>query len=530
MLKLQRIEANGLLQLDKAGEAFEVCLAIFRADPTLVKLQEINADYDATTASWLKAETAEIWRRASSDEQQKISAQLAEIKQELFDATENSLEADYIASFGAIPGVMEAAASGIAQQELMDQHILAAQQWLLDFAHGSSRPLNREATATLSKILHDTNFKHLARPFDLALSGPLADAICLDGMTGRQCLEAWVESAVTQHKPWPYGKVEVEGPITGTSKALQNVNARAPLVEIHLEHGDDLLRKCNIFYSSRVGELLIRDSLGKEVTRQTLGEEERQGMHGGFYGVTRGNLLIVSLGQIIVAIDTLAPHAENGESVLWRKRILRNPGNRAIYGGYNFRPQITRAGSSGTPRAQLEGRWIGVLGPVNRDSFVYQDQQGLVCVDPMSGETLWSRTDAPNACNLFGDDQVVIAVEDASTIAHVYNVLDGRSLGEVKIPPWSDHLTTRGTNLISWTRTANGRYELTSLEAVSGKTNWKKDFPTGSQVDVTRGKYIAIADPTGQYTIVDVDDGQVLVNYASGSQCASRKGLPRCWN
>ena len=355
------------------------------------------------------------------------------------------------------------------------------------------------------------------------MAGPLADVVCLDGLTGRQCVESWADKSVLSPSPWPYGQVQVNAPSTAKPTANTRVNVRSPLAEVRLEHGEDLLTRCNILYSSRVAELIIQDSLGNEVSHQMLGDQERQMLHSGVYGVARGNLLILSLGQMIVAVDTLAPRSENGDAVLWRKRVLRNPSERQFYGGFNCAPGIANPYSSGTPRVQADGKWIGVIGPVTRDSFVYQDQRGLHCVNPLTGAEQWSRKDTPNACNLFGDNSVVIAVEDSSTKANVYNLMDGREMGQVEVPPWREQLATHGTDVFAWHRLENRHFELVSLNALSGQTNWKKEYPAGSKIDIAQRRYIAIVEPGGHSQIVDGYDGKVLVDYTGGVTARARR-------
>ncbi len=528
LLKLRRLEAAGLVELDKLWEAFEVCLEIYQTDLSGGDLQQMDVDYEASTARWIKAQTAVLWRLADQALRHKIASRLAQIRSNL--STEQGVPnlAAFIASFGGIDEISEASALEIARTHIQDEQLLAAQQWLIDSVSPDkiSRDgtnLDGEAIANYSHILHQTDFKRLARPYDIALAGPLADVVCLNGKTGRQCVESWTDGKTLHVSPWPFGKVQVEVPVTGKTAVNHRVNVRTPLAEVRLEHGDELLSGCNIFYSSRVAELIIRDALGNEVSHQMLGEQERQVFHGGVYGVARGNLLILSLGQLIVAVDTLAPRSENGSAVLWRKRILRNQSERSIYGGHDFRPGVAHPYSSSTPRLQMDGKWIGVIGPLSRDSFVYQDQRGLHCVDPLTGEVQWSRTDAPNACNLFGDNQVVIAVEDSSTKAQVYNLMDGRKLGQVDVPLWQDQLATHGTDVFAWHTTGGGQQELVSLDVLSGKTNWKREFPVASQIDIAQRRYVAIVDPSGRYQVIDAYDGDVLVDYMGGEQAKAQK-------
>ncbi|WP_168205224.1 outer membrane protein assembly factor BamB family protein [Bythopirellula goksoeyrii] len=527
-LKLQRIESAGLVEIDKLWDAFLVCLEIFHADHTGSELQQIDSEYDTSIASWTKAQTAIIWRLADQETQEKIADSLAQTRRDLSSEQGVAGLKSFVANFGGIDELVENTTLEISRNLLNEQQLLAAQQGLLDFASLNQNRINdnsseREAIASLSKILHQTDLKRLARPYDDELAGQLADVVCLDGKTGLQCVESWADVNALKDSPWPYGQVQVEMLTQEKTAVNHRVNVRTPLAEVRLEHGDDLLSRCNIFYSSRVAELIIRDSLGNEVSRQMLGEQERQVLHGGVYGVARGNLLILSLGQLIVAVDTLAPRSENGGAVLWRKRISRNPSQQRFYGGYDSPPKPSNPYSSGTPRVQVDGKWIGVIGPVTRDSFVYQDQRGLHCVHPLTGEILWSRTDTPNACNLFGNDQVVIAMEDSSNKAHVYNLLDGRSLGQVDVPLWREQLATHGTDIFAWQRSKGGHHELLSMDVLTGKTNWKKEFPAGSQIDIAKKRYVAIADPSGNYQIVDAYDGALIVDYHGGEQARARK-------
>ncbi|TWU27249.1 outer membrane protein assembly factor BamB family protein [Bythopirellula polymerisocia] len=526
--KLQRLEASGLVELDKLEEAFEVCLEIFNGNLYNGELHQMDSDYLASTTSWLKAQTALIWQLATAELRQDIASRLVEVRSKLdSDQREPDLTI-YLASFGGIDEIAERPAHEMARKHMQEDQLLAAQQWLVDYASLPNTPeaistLDGETIASFAKILHEAKFDRLALPYDRALAGPLANLECLDGKTGRECVESWTGLDNVKGLPWPYGKVQVDVPLTTKSAVNPRVNVRSPLAEVRLEHGDELLSHCNIFYSSRIAELRIHDQLGNEVSHQILGEQERQVFHGGVYGVARGNLLILSLGQLIVAVDTLAPRSENGDAVLWRKRVLRNPSQRQVYGGYNVRTEMAIPYSSGTPRVQVDGKWIGVIGPLTRDRFVYQDQRGLHCVDPLTGEPQWSRKDTPNACNLFGNDRVVIAVEDSSTKAQVYNLMDGRELGQVEIPLWRDQLATHGTDVFSWQRTKAGRFELESLDASSGETNWKKVYPAGSKIDIEQRRYIAIVEPDGHYQIVDAYDGKVLVDYLGSEQTLAKK-------
>jgi hypothetical protein len=271
-----------------------------------------------------------------------------------------------------------------------------------------------------------------------------------------------------------------------------------------------VLERCNLYYSFRTGELIVRDPTGKEIFRKDLGEGDRQMFDRGMYAVSRGNLVIVSFGHHITAIDTSG--VKDTPAVLWGKPTIRNNVDRFRQQLSSLRSGTERPGTHRTPRSQAEGRWIGVLGPISSDSFVYQDQRGLVCVDSLSGRVRWTRTDSPNACQLFGDDKTVIALEEGTTKGQAYSMADGRSLGVVEIPRWHEQVATSGLDVVDWERTARGECRLSSKDVMSGGVHWHHQFARGSHLDVALNRYVAIVEPIGRYVVIDTTDGSVLVD------------------
>ena len=509
MLDVLRIEAQGLLELDQPWDSFEACVHFYETATDLQVLMPIEVNYQATASSWLRAQMAAIWRQANADDRQRIAARLTSMLDKLVENSEGT-EA-FLESFGDVGDFAFAAKLRRADRLVANDKPLAAQQAYLNFAEQPGTA-HAEAVAVCSKLLHDRGYGRLAVEFDAQLAGALAETPCLGGKTGRECLEEWHVNPSKNTLDWPYGKVVVDMPqLTGQTGA----QPRVPVSEIRLEQCDGILGRCNVFFSGRgVGDLVIRDSYGREF-RKNLSEKERQfGEAFGSYAVARGNLLIISMGRQITAVDTLA-RIPDGKNILWRKGTARSEANFTLSG---IRGPLgnDRPGTYRPPRQQVDGtggRWLGILGPLTKDSFVYQDQRGLCCVDSLTGRLRWSRTDAPNACHLFGDDQVVIAVEQNSSKAHAYSMHDGRSLGEVEIPKWQEQLATRGTAVVAWRRLPNGQFELFSQDAVSGSVAWRYAFERQAQADVAMNRYVAVVEPAGRYAIVDTTDGRMIADY-----------------
>jgi outer membrane protein assembly factor BamB len=510
MLDVLRIEAQGLLELAQPWNSFEACVRFYETATDLQMLMPIDVNYQASASSWLRAQLAAVWREANADDRQRITDHLVSMLSQR--SEDNEATEMFLDNFGDVGDFALAAKLSRAGRLVDNQKALAAQQAYLSFVEQPGTP-RAEAVAVCSKLLHERGYDRLAAEFDAELAGPLAETPCLAGKTGRECLAEWQASDLKNTLDWPYGKVIVDTP-TSTNQA--GAQPRVPVSEIRFEQCDGVLGRCNVFLSGRgVGDLVIRDSYGREIFRKNLSEEQRQFNEAfGSYAVSRGNLLIISMGRQITAVDTLSRSPE-GKNVLWRKGTARSAIN-FTFSGIRGPLGNDRPGTYRPPRQQADGaggRWLGILGPLTEDSFVYQDHRGLCCVEPLTGRLRWTRTDTPNACHLFGNDQVVIAVEQNSTKAHAYSMHDGRSLGEVEIPKWQEQLATKGTEVIAWRRLPNGQFELSSRDAVLGSVTWQHVFERQSQVDVAMNRYVAVVEPDGRYVIVDATDGRLITDY-----------------
>ena len=219
-----------------------------------------------------------------------------------------------------------------------------------------------------------------------------------------------------------------------------------------------------------------------------------------------GNLLILSLGRQIVAFDTLS----SSDEPLWRMNTTSNlqylnQRQAALRRNLRLR-HSSRTGSGAT--------WLGLIGPVTQDGCVFQVEQRLVCVDPLTGDVRWSRDNLPLGCDLFGDDQFVFAVPEGAEHALVFSTIDGRALGETthRIPVAQERLTTEGRQMLRWRRKANRRWELSSLDALEGEVQWQREFDRNSKIDVSQNRFVAIAEPTGRCVIMDVAGGRTVVD------------------
>ena len=102
-------------------------------------------------------------------------------------------------------------------------------------------------------------------------------------------------------------------------------------------------------------------------------------------------------------------------------------------------------------------------------------------VDPLSGDTLWIRHDMPLGCDLFGDDQYILALPPSGEAATVLRALDGEILGTRKAP----RMVHRQAFSDGKEATVFGRLEETCLTTLGRKLLlW---WPEGNQPAVDPG-------------------------------------------
>ena len=56
------------------------------------------------------------------------------------------------------------------------------------------------------------------------------------------------------------------------------------------------------------------------------------------------------------------------------------------------------------------GRPLGSIGPITPDMACYQRMRSVIAVHPLTGESLWTRSDTEPGSDIFGDDEMLFIV------------------------------------------------------------------------------------------------------------------------
>ncbi|MEM9353115.1 MAG: PQQ-binding-like beta-propeller repeat protein, partial [Planctomycetota bacterium] len=485
-LAMLRIECEGALATGDPLAAFDACLKLFTSDGFDSADLDIRGRRQVRVEPWLRAQSKSIWDEASPDQRQQIEAKLAAVLDQA-DQSNSSVVSGVprpLAAFGDLP-LMQPRWLPNAEALVARGDVTRGIQFLLASAtHGDERnDALRLLTDSLRNADRATAADSFARRLDQTDDPPVS-----------------TNPPHTQSLDWPLGSVEV----SVKDHAVDRARVKAGMYQrLLLESSDPVVGSGPLLFSRATSEIIGYDSLGRRQFSTLIGSQVKTPR---IYGRSHGGLLVVSVGAEIIAFDTLA----EGTPVLWRTGLSGSLGSASASRARLRESSLRRPGSSRPPRLEYGGTWIGVLGPLNEAGCVLQSGRTLLCLDPMTGEKLWSRDDVPAGCDLIGDHQVIVCTPRGKNEATVYSMVDGRALGRCTTPNHKNQLATRGRALVTW-KLSNKRRVLASVDAVTGAAKWRQEFDSNSVVDIAENRYVAVAEPSGGVFVIDAENGARVV-------------------
>ncbi|MCG8434294.1 MAG: PQQ-binding-like beta-propeller repeat protein, partial [Gammaproteobacteria bacterium] len=136
----------------------------------------------------------------------------------------------------------------------------------------------------------------------------------------------------------------------------------------------------------------------------------------------------------------------------------------------------------------------------------------LCCVDPLTGEVLWSRTDLPAVCELFGDSRKLFAKSPTASNLLVFDMTDGSSLEEVPLPHGS-WLTSSGSKLGIIYTNQNRELFVQIHDFASEEILFEAAYKSGTRIQILEPDTLAIMDPDGYFQYIDVSQARVVLDF-----------------
>ncbi len=494
--RLLRIDAAGL---DAAGQSLAAWDAYLRlADFTAEEPAYLRIDdrYAVRSDRWIASQLASIWSKASPQDRMVLSEKVSARRPNLSGQLTAADMRHYLSHLGSLPGA--------------DEVRLA----LARFLAGHDRAQEAELQALQ------------------LLSGPVGGAASQDTEKILAQINAKADAQTAANVNWPHGRVDIEELPTGQ----QPIRERQQMRPQYDRQAMYRLLRIEQNYRSKSpetqwlvamdgSEVIGRNSLGDDIYRlaidpATLPRQIREPGH--VHGVSLGHLLYLMVGGRVMAIDYRQAAGVSDGELLWPARGSETDGTTnglprlaplnvaartsrpPVYHSYSGRRRIAGAG----------GVAGGSLGPVSPSGLVFQDSDALKCVDPLTGAVLWMRTDVPIGCELFGDDEFVFAADVSNHAAYVIRAADGQLMGQRELPK-PEWLMTGGRNIAQLgfnSGEASRMWVVTVTDIWSQETLYKAEYSPAVRVSAVEPNLIAILEPTGNFHVLDVDTGKLVVD------------------
>jgi outer membrane protein assembly factor BamB len=502
-----RLMAEGMQKKGNARAAFDL-YAQLADQPVAEGLEKVSDTLRARRDRWAQAGLASMYASLAGADRVAVD-QLITNRVAVALATRNADELKRVSRYFGFHPSTERARAELADRLGTAGDWLAAELAWREVAAGGDAVLSRQAAVRLAQLMLQAGRPESAASYARRLSGELADAVCLEGKTGRQWRETLSQDERLQHVDqdiWPRGRIIKERD--------DRQAATARYFQAELLGGSDIYpQEMTIEMSQDRQTLVGRDGHGRERWKASLAESMmRQNLNPSVLQARAvGNLVMVSLGQQILAIDTLATGPAGMARVLWTQDLSEGLPGIANNVGVHVRQIELQWGQRRNLVSDGFGRPVAVLGELTASYFCFQRARELVVVDPLSGDTLWTRGDVEPASEVFGDDELLFIVPPNAMEAVVLSAIDGHELGRRPVMPVNQRVLAQGRRLISW-QLSQGKHVFEMTDLWEQKPIWRREFSFHAKAYQLDQELLGIVDPKGQFTLISLVDGKSLVD------------------
>ena len=384
------------------------------------------------------------------------------------------------------------------------------ERWV-DLLLGANRP------ADASSLLAEIERRYADLPFR-------------DGQNGRQ----WALEFADQHDAirkarqptiWPRGLVKTS--VAETQQGSVALGYTHGFVPFHSDNGlfgGDLVIE---HHRHQKQAIVAKDRFGQiewQFPLNSIFEQQRPSNQ----TLTRvdicGHLLIASMGNEIVALDTIATEDDGTPTIAWRESVDRV--DSSLLQRYAFSAQMRNAqgwfgGSSGMSPGGISLGSTCVLG---ENLVCIRRARSCVALDLATGKTLWQRKGISAQSAVFGDDHYVLIAPLQATKAKVFRAYDGVELEPCTIPPNHQRLMTVGRKILCWDSMEDGSQLklIDPLESDERRIVWgPHPFSGDVRHQIVDREVIAVFTPSGKFQLVRLNDGEMLVD----TQLKTKKNL-----
>jgi outer membrane protein assembly factor BamB len=524
-----RYRVQGLAQTDRVWDAFSSLLEL--ADQELLSatsgaapaaLVAIDRQRNVRIDRWLQRQLQTLLDRADSSTRERIES---ELKQRLDKAIAiggvHPLRM-YLNLFG-FHELSDAARVALIDRLISADALVEAEVLAGDLVSRRDAAKRGAAWISLATIYEKAKRPELAARVFQQLSEEFAGVVLRGGQTGRDFAQQARQNPALKayFEDWPRGAVEVKE--SDASGMMQRMPFPLPVSH----YFGVAPRGMKVSYDPQNMTVIVRSDTGQVTTTAAIRSNNTNGRGTMFTGSNsltaqaNGHLAILHLGADVAAVDGLRSD-RSSESLLWRQDTGEDlsGGNNVPAGRRNANPLL--GGRTVVYESMRKVNYA--TGPVTGGGVCFQRGRQLVCVDPLTGTSLWERSSSneaeiPQQAEIFGDEEVLLVADarpdSKADEALLLSAIDGSLIGKRKIDPADRRWATHGRRVLAW-EDKNSVVTVRLYDAAADKNAvaekrelWSRQVASGSRGCLIDGEELAILEPAGQLTVVSLESGKV---------------------
>jgi outer membrane protein assembly factor BamB/tetratricopeptide (TPR) repeat protein len=242
-----------------------------------------------------------------------------------------------------------------------------------------------------------------------------------------------------------------------------------------------------------------------------------------------GHLVVLPVGHMVYGLDPV------NQKVLWERNLA---------GGARIDPhqqvpsqlqttQLVVDPLDGSLQAVFQDGWkqrLGQAGPLQGSVICLQTRDGLEAVDPLSGQTLWKRSDIASHADLFADESYVYVVEfngdGTPALGRVFRAADGVTVQDAPnfAAAYEKRAHPAARTLLVADKTPAGGVTLRLYDILTGKDVWSQAFPAKTVVLHSEDPALAgVVEPDGTAHVFDLPSRKEVLRTEKGFDFLNRK-------
>jgi outer membrane protein assembly factor BamB len=464
---------------------------------------------------WVRGRIEGLLRKATPEQHKELEAVIAKKWKDLRGAQDLGRLRSFVAIFGDVTEVGREARFALAELLVQNRAYREADLHLQELRRRAQEPTTAaRAVELLMKVATAQGLLEDALYYARVLGRDHAKVALREGVTGADVLNGLSTDKrflpYLEDKPaFPAEKIKAKEergsfPLTQQLYTFRQPGEALPFFQNHRVALQTGFHQLKVIDRAR-GEERWSQNLTRTAF-QNLIWGTPQPYRGSFPYMNVGHLVVLPIGHMVFGLDPVE------KKVLWEKNLLSQKGTPTAPGVPVWNNVIVDPRDDTLQLIYPDG-WMQVVGsvlPVSPAAVCTLTRTGLEAFDPVTGKTLWSRSDVPSRSHVFSDGEHLFVVdvgengEPASS--RVLRMSDG---GRLPAPDFTDPYKKRvrqlGRNLLLSETGADKALTLRLYDVLVGRDVWKQTFGAGAlAIQSEDPDLTGAAEPDGALHVFDL--------------------------